>query len=126
MRGRPPSLRIEPDDLCARVPHATTRLSPVTCHLSPVCQVDDSLTVREARRIAEGARCAIIDGVPDVLMADIHLDLLDESPQSMQASLESHWQGDDDARAASGGARQMLTGPLRPPARSERGRTERD
>lgn len=58
-------------------------------------------------------------------MADIHLDLLDESPKSMQASLESQWEGDDGAAARTADA-QMLTGPLRPQTRSERGRAERD
>jgi hypothetical protein len=96
--------------------------------------VDDSLTVREARQIAEGARRAILRGSSDILLADIHLDLLHESPSSMLRQ-GGQWEGqqlrlgqqlqreqqllDSQRQAGAAGASQfdpaarMLTGPLR-------------
>lgn len=75
-------------------------------------QVDDELTVRQAARIAESARQAIIADVAGVRMADIHLDLLDQSPRSMYAEgTFPEGEMDDDE---GDDAQIELRGPLRP------------
>lgn len=83
-----------------------TRARPSARILRP--QVDDELTVRQAARIAECARQAIVCGVADVRLADIHLDLLDQSPRSMYA------EGAAREADGQGEAQMQLTGPLRP------------
>jgi len=89
------------------LPHCLHRC-PADCGALLCLQVDDALTVREARLIAEGARNAIVSAVPDVAMADIHLDLLESSPQSMYDEYNSA-----NELTASKGVELELRGPLR-------------
>ena len=75
-------------------------------------QVADELTVRQARRIAEAARQAIVSDVRDVRSADVHLDLLDQSPRSMYFG-EAESELDGGAGEQGGEGVMELRGPLR-------------
>lgn len=72
-------------------------------------QVDPKLLVSDAREIAAKARDRILTGVDDVAHADIHLDLLGESPESMFDDALAR-QEEPPTEAAIG-----LQGPLREP-----------
>jgi len=100
VRGACPSVR--------SVEHLTVHYLQFHAAVEVAIHVDDALTVREARLIAEGARNAIVSAVPDVAMADIHLDLLESSPQSMYDEYNSA-----NELTASKGVELELRGPLR-------------
>jgi len=68
------------------IEHLTVHFLAYSMAVEVAIKVDDDLTVREARTIAESCREAVVNGVADVELADIHLDLLEESPLSMLAS----------------------------------------
>lgn len=75
------------------------------------------MVVRDARELASQCRDAILREVPDVQMADIHLDVLGESPQSMAEVAVEQATPDDavDVVAMESDGDQLLTlrGPLR-------------
>mmetsp|Transcript_6860 Transcript_6860/g.20289 ORF Transcript_6860/g.20289 Transcript_6860/m.20289 type:complete len:555 (-) Transcript_6860:76-1740(-) len=98
------------------IEHLTVHYLSYETAVEVAIKVDENLTVRQAKGIAEGCRQVIIERVPEVAMADIHLDLLEESPASMLTSSSSPGKVKalQDMRAADRDAPALgLQGPLR-------------
>jgi len=65
------------------VEHITVHYLGYQTAVEVAIKLDENLLVREAKELAAECREVILRDVPDVEMADIHLDLLEESPQRM-------------------------------------------
>ncbi|KAG8462774.1 hypothetical protein KFE25_004750 [Diacronema lutheri] len=94
------------------IAHLTVHYLQFDTAVEVAIKVADELTVRQARRIAEAARQAIVSDVRDVRSADVHLDLLDQSPRSMYFG-EAESELDGGAGEQGGEGVMELRGPLR-------------